>query len=121
MHEVSLAGGILKLVEDTLSREAAPLRLRRVVIEVGALAGVELRALDFALQSLRPGTVLDGSEIAIETAPGQAWCLPCGDNVPIASRLDACPRCGSFQLQPNGGTELKLRELLVDDFEPAPR
>lgn len=119
MHEVSLAGGILKLVEDTLARETCPVRLRRIVIEVGALAGVEIRALEFALEALAPGTVLEGSEIVIETAPGQAWCLHCGDNVPILSRLDACPRCGGFQLQPNGGTELRLRELLVDDPAPA--
>lgn len=119
MHELSLAGGILKLVEDTLAREATPLRLRRVVVEVGALAGVEIRALEFALGALAPGTMLEGSEIAIETAPGQAWCLHCGDNVPIGSRLDACPRCAGHQLQPNGGTGLRLRELLVDDLAPA--
>lgn len=119
MHEVSLAGGILKLVEDTLEREANPVRLRRIVIEVGALAGVEIRALEFALEALRPGTALEGSEIAIETAPGQAWCLHCGDNVPIESRLDACPRCGGFRLQAHGGTELRLRELLVEDLAPA--
>jgi hydrogenase nickel incorporation protein HypA/HybF len=35
--------------------------------------------------------------------------------VEIASRTDACPRCGTWQLTPTAGTELKVRELIVHD------
>jgi hydrogenase nickel incorporation protein HypA/HybF len=35
--------------------------------------------------------------------------------VALAARGDACPLCGSYQLQPTGGTELRVRELLVED------
>jgi hydrogenase nickel incorporation protein HypA/HybF len=35
--------------------------------------------------------------------------------VPLAARGDACPLCGSWQLQPTGGTELRVRELLVEN------
>ena len=30
-------------------------------------------------------------------------------------RGDACPRCASYRLQPTGGIELKVRELIVHD------
>ena len=49
MHEASLAGGILQLVEDAARRE----KFRRVTLlrlEAGQLAGVETRALRFALE-----------------------------------------------------------------------
>jgi hydrogenase nickel incorporation protein HypA/HybF len=35
--------------------------------------------------------------------------------VAIASRTDDCPRCGSARLQPTGGTELKVVDLIVHD------
>jgi hydrogenase nickel incorporation protein HypA/HybF len=34
--------------------------------------------------------------------------------VTIETRGDACPRCGSFQLQVTGGADLRLRELEVE-------
>ena len=55
MHELSLAGGIVRLVEDAAERE----RFRRVSLlrlEAGALSGVEVRALRFALEASVPGT-----------------------------------------------------------------
>jgi hydrogenase nickel incorporation protein HypA/HybF len=112
MHEASLAGGILRRVEDVQARERFA-GVSRLVLEAGALAGVEVRALRFALEAMAPGSVIDGAAIQIDEPPGSAWCMVCGETVPIASRADACPRCGRWQLTPTGGTELKLRELIV--------
>jgi hydrogenase nickel incorporation protein HypA/HybF len=114
MHEMSLAGGILRLVEDSAAREGFA-RVQRLTLEAGALAGVEVRALRFALEAMMPGTVLDGAQILIDEPAGRAWCMRCCDTVSIATRADACPRCGSFQLQPTAGTELKVRDLIVQD------
>ncbi len=114
MHEASLAGGILKLVEDAARREGFR-RVSALHLEAGRLAGVEVRALRFALEAIAPGTVLQGASIAIEEPEGQAWCLPCAATVPLARRGDPCPQCSSHQLQPTGGTELRVVDLLVDD------
>jgi hydrogenase nickel incorporation protein HypA/HybF len=118
MHEMSLAGGVLRVVEQAAERERFT-RVSRLTLEAGALAGVEPQALRFALQALSPGTVLEGAAIEIEQPAGQAWCLGCNRSVPIRSRLDDCPECGSAQLAPTGGTELKVRELIVHDDAPA--
>jgi hydrogenase nickel incorporation protein HypA/HybF len=118
MHELSLAGGVLRLVEDAAQREGFT-RVSRLQLEAGALAGVEVRALRFGLDALRPGTVLEGAEILIDEPPGTAWCLPCAQSIEIRSRADACPRCGGFQIQPTGGTELRVVDLWVHD-DPAP-
>jgi hydrogenase nickel incorporation protein HypA/HybF len=114
MHELSLAAGVLQLVEDAAQRERFQ-QVRRLTLQAGALAGVELRALRFALEALAPGTALEGADLVIEQAPGQAWCLQCAATVAIESRTDACPGCGGYQLQPTGGTELKVLDLLVLD------
>ena len=114
MHEASLAGGVLTLVEDAARREG----FRRVTLlrlEAGQLAGVEARALRFALEALAPGTCLDGARFEIDEPPGQAWCLACSATVVLNQRGDACPQCGSYQLQPTGGTELRVVDMMVED------
>ena len=114
MHELSLAGGVVRLVEDAAEREGFR-RVSQLRLEAGALSGVEVRALRFALDASIPGTCLEGAEILIDEPLGAAWCLRCCGTVEIASRADACPRCGGFQLQPTGGTELRVVDLLVHD------
>lgn len=114
MHEMSLAGGILQVIDDAAARDPFA-RVQRLTLEAGALAGVEVRALRFALEAIAPGTRLDGAEIVITQPPGQAWCLRCSCSVSISSRTDACPQCGSHQLQATGGTELKVLDLVVQD------
>lgn len=112
MHELSLAGGILRVLEQTRERDPFE-RVTQLRLEVGALSGVEVEALRFALESIAPHTVLAGASIEIDTPPGNAWCLPCSQSVEIRSRLDPCPRCGSYQLQPTGGTELRVVDMQV--------
>ena len=114
MHEVSLAGGILRVVEQAHVREPFA-RVSQLRLAAGALAGVEVSALRFALESLAPGTLLEGATIEIDEPPGLAYCMRCGETVEIASRSDDCPRCGSAQLQPTGGMELKVVDLIVHD------
>lgn len=114
MHEMSLAGGILQIVEDAAAREPFT-RVKRLRLEAGALAGVEVGALRFALQAIAPGTLLDGALIDIDEPPGRALCTHCGRSVDIASRADPCPACGGYPLQPTGGLDLKVRELIVHD------
>lgn len=114
MHEASLAGGVLQLVEDAAKREQFS-RLVSLRLEAGQLAGVDAQALRFALDSLAPGTLLEGADIQIEEPLGQAWCLTCAQTVPIAQRGDDCPLCGGFQLQPTGGQELRVLDMMVSD------
>ena len=114
MHELSLAQGILGLVEAAAARERFS-RVRVLHLAAGALAGVEVSALRFALASMAPGTCLDGARIDIDEPPGAAWCVGCQQAVAILSRLDPCPQCGSMRLQVTGGADLRVVALLVDD------
>lgn len=114
MHEASLAGGVLQLVEDTARREGFS-RLLELHLAAGELSGVDPRALRFALEALAPGTLLQGAQILIDEPAGEAWCMACAATVPLARRGDACPSCGGFQLQPTGGLELRVVDMRVSD------
>ena len=114
MHEISLAGSVLKLVEDAAEREGFSL-VRVLRLEVGQLAQVELHALRFALESMAPGTVLAGATLEFEQPEGQAWCAACQTTVPYAQRGQACPLCGGYALQVTAGDGLRVIDLLVSD------
>lgn len=114
MHEASLAGGILQLVEDCARREGFR-RVTQLRLEVGRLAGVEPRALRFSLEAIAPGTYLEGARIEFDETEGQAWCLPCGTTVSLPQRGMACPQCGGYQLQPVAGTEMRVIDMRVTD------
>lgn len=114
MHEMSLAGGILRIAEQAAEREHFA-RVTLLRLEAGSLSGVEPRALRFALEAMSPGTCLDGAQLEIDTPDGSAWCLRCSQTVPLKERGDACPHCHGHQLQPTGGTELRVVDMLVQD------
>lgn len=114
MHEMSLAGGILQLVEDAARREHF-VRVRSIRLEAGRFSGVEIPALRFALEAMTPGTCLEGARVDVDEPAGTAWCLQCECVVALADRLDGCPQCGGHRLHVTGGTELRVIELRVDD------
>ena len=113
MHEMSLAEGILQIIEAA-ARQQGFARVREVRLEIGQLAGVELEALRFCLDSVLQGSLAEGARIDVDHTPGTGWCMLCGTTVPITSFFDPCPRCGGHQVQPTGGTQMRVKDLLVE-------
>ncbi|MDR3055717.1 MAG: hydrogenase maturation nickel metallochaperone HypA [Zoogloeaceae bacterium] len=113
MHEMSLAEGILEVVEATARRERAR-RVKRVILEIGALAGVEIEALRFCFNAVTRTTLAEHAALDIITTAGRGWCLPCGLEVPLTALADACPHCGSFQVQPVAGMEMRVKEIDIE-------
>lgn len=114
MHELTLACEILELVENAARRENFQ-RVACLHLEAGALAGVEVGALRFALESIANGTCLQGAQVRIDEPPGVAWCERCQDHVSLMSRTEPCPLCDGYPLRPTGGERLRVVDLLVQD------
>jgi hydrogenase nickel incorporation protein HypA/HybF len=112
MHEMSLAEGVLGVLEDSARRQGFR-AVKTVWLEIGRLAAVELDALQFSFDVIKRGTLADGARLQIVDVPGAAWCMKCGDMVAIDERGAACPACGSYQLQIAGGADMRVRELEV--------
>lgn len=113
MHEMSLAEGILQVLETTATQQQFT-QVKTVWLEIGALAGVEVSALEFAFEVVRRGTLADQAQLVIINLPAQAWCMPCAQVVEIRQRFEACPHCGSYQLQVSAGDEMRIKELEVE-------
>ena len=119
MHELSLAGEVLLLVEEQAARHGFT-RVRVLRLEAGQLAGVDVAALRFALESVAGGTVLEGARFEIDEPPGQATCLQCGASVTVSQRGEACSVCGDYRLQHTGGMALRVIDMDVSDDGATP-
>lgn len=113
MHELAICESIRGAIEEQAAISHFEV-VRRVTLEIGALAGVEPEALRFGFDVAMRGSVAEAATLVVIECPAAAWCLPCGANVSIAARYDPCPRCGSHQLQVTAGEELRIKELEVD-------
>lgn len=112
MHEMSLAEGVMQIVEDSARREGFA-SVRAVRLEIGELAGVEIDALRFCFDVVARGTVAEGAALDIVRVPGEGRCLDCGATALLKERFDACPLCGGTNVKMTSGDELRVAELEV--------
>lgn len=113
MHEMSIAEGVIQLLEEqALAQQFS--RVKKLWLEIGPLASVDTASLQFCFEAVSRHTLAESAVLEIIETPGLAWCLGCETQVGIRQRFDACPDCGSYQLQVIQGDELRVKELEVD-------
>ncbi|NBB98006.1 MAG: hydrogenase maturation nickel metallochaperone HypA [Alphaproteobacteria bacterium] len=112
MHEMSLAEGIRSTVIEQAQAQGFA-RVTRVRLEIGRFAGVEKPALEFAFDVVMRGSPAEGAELQMIDLPGRALCYDCVAEVEIDDRLDPCPRCGGGKLMPQGGDEMRIKDMEV--------
>lgn len=112
MHEMSLAEGVLQLIEDA-SRRQEFAKVTAVWLEIGQLSGVEIEAMKFCFDAVMRDSIAAGARLEIIALPGTGWCLACAMSVPMTEVFGECPRCGGYQMQVTGGNEMRVKELEV--------
>lgn len=112
MHEMSIAGSLIDLIEEEARRNGFT-RVRCISVKLGALGHVEPEALLFCFDAAARGTVAEGARLSVETVPGAGWCPRCRREVAIAQRYDLCPVCRNSHVECRAGDELRLAELEV--------
>ncbi|WP_425052422.1 hydrogenase maturation nickel metallochaperone HypA [Psychromarinibacter sp. S121] len=112
MHEMSLCEGIRRVVDQAAASDEIA-RVTRVRLEIGRFAGVEKHALTFAWDIVMKGSKAEGAALEMIDLPGVALCYDCMKQVEIADRLDPCPDCGGGKLMPEGGDEMRIKDMEV--------
>ena len=67
----------------------------------------------FAFDVVMRGSVAEEAELVTLDLPGRAICYDCMKEVEIEDRLDPCPECGGGKLMPQGGDEMRIKDLEV--------
>lgn len=112
MYEQALAESVVRIAENT-ARQHGGTHVSAVKLEVGLLAGVEIGALRRCFTTASQASLVEGARLVIEQPGGRAWCVPCGESVPLSSLGEPCPRCGSHRLEVTSGNELTVCEIEV--------
>ncbi len=114
MHEMSLAMHIVDLAASRAQQEGAS-RVSAIELEVGAMAGVMVEALEFCFEAAARNTVVEGATLATRLVEGRGTCLTCGVSHLMVEVHAICPSCGGSLLHDEGGMELRLRSITIDD------
>ncbi len=113
MHELSIAQNIIEIVNDTFTKAKAK-TVNEIEIEIGKFSGVELDALEFALETSMEQTHLENAKVDIISVEGKGSCKNCGNNFVLKSLYDDCPECGSAAIEILSGKELRVKSINVD-------
>jgi hydrogenase nickel incorporation protein HypA/HybF len=111
VHELGLCEGILEAVE----RRAAGRRVTRVRVRVGARHRVVESAFDQSFALVAQGTVADGAAVDLVVVPVTVTCLDCRQVAEATDVLAACPACGALDLEVEGGDELILEAIQLEE------
>ncbi len=112
MHEARIAESIIDEIEDLIRQGRITGRVRTVCLRVGRLTAVVHENLRFLFGVLSEGTLLEKTELQIETAQAFATCRACGAGFEIQDIAFLCPSCDSAEIGLVGG-----RELMIDAVE----
>lgn len=84
-------------------------RVHRIVLRIGALAGVEPESLRFAFEVVTRDTLAADAELQVDGVPARAYCAACAEEFGVdGGAIMACPRCGQFSGDLRQGRELEL-------------
>ena len=114
MHELSLAGSIVDIVE-----EYVPAGQRRAVksvrLKVGVQAGVVIDSLEFCFSAITTHTSLEGARLEVERVPFSLTCRSCNSTISDSNGILRCPSCGGNEVSIISGTELQVTEIELHD------
>lgn len=105
MHELGITQNIILIVAE----HAGGQRVKRVVLEVGTLAGVMPESIRFCFDVVAAGTALEGAVLEIREIEPRARCKTCGTEFIQVTLLSPC-ECGSHSLDRLTGQELNIKE-----------
>lgn len=69
MHELSLAGSVLRIIEDVARRERFN-RVKSLRLQIGRLSAIEPEALRFSFEVVVRGSVAEGARLDIVETTG---------------------------------------------------
>jgi hydrogenase nickel incorporation protein HypA/HybF len=119
MHEMSIVVSFVKTAEEFAVKNHAA-KVLRVVLQVGEISGIVPRYLHEFYPVVVEGTILEGSELVIETIEASVFCTNCGMTYNPTKTDLKCPSCGSEQCDVIDGRSLFIKEIGIEEPSSSP-
>jgi hydrogenase nickel incorporation protein HypA/HybF len=117
MHELAICQALISQVEDVVRERSA--RVKRVLVGIGPLSGVEPRLLEDAYPLASAGTCADGSQLATEQISVRVRCRTCKFESDAEPNRLLCGACGDWRTDLLSGDELMLLRVELETQEDA--
>ena len=114
MHELSIAQGLLEIIEQE-ARPYPGARVTRVLVRIGKLSAVVPDALRFAFEAITQGGIAEGAVLEIEEVPLTIRCHQCDEVFTIDDPFMLCPQCEGTDVEMLSGRELEIRSMEIDN------
>lgn len=110
MHELGI---LYHVVEQVVSVAKANrlTRVERLVLQVGEMSGVIPRFLTACYPAAADGTLLENTELQIETVQARGRCRACGQEFALVEHRRTCPQCASREHEILSGREFMIKEI----------
>ncbi len=116
MHELSIAGSIIRETERRLREAGVPPGDARLIrVRVGDLSGVDAGALAEIMRELLPRSALAGATAEIARDPARIVCALCGELDAATPFRLACPSCGADPESVHGGRDVVVESVEAED------
>lgn len=117
MHEMSIVQALIEQVEIEIRESDEAGVVRGLDVVIGRLSGVHVDSIEFAFEVLSPGTIADGAELRISCPSAVIDCRECSNRQPMDGMSMHCPNCGSGDVTIEGGRELLLQSIELEQNE----
>jgi len=111
---MSIVQALIEQVEAEVEKSGQPGHVIGLDLIVGRLSGVHVDSIRFAYEVLAPGTILEGSALRISEPAAYSNCRTCGAREVIEELSMYCPRCGSGEIAIDGGRDLLLQSIELE-------
>jgi hydrogenase nickel incorporation protein HypA/HybF len=111
---MSIVQALMEQVEAEIENSGQRGRVKGLDLAIGRLSGVHVDAIRFAFELLSPGTIVDGAELRIAEPHAFVTCRDCKARQQMDELLMSCPDCGSDDIAIEGGRELLLQSIELE-------
>ena len=113
MHEMSIALSIIDVAAGQAKKENAS-KVTEIELDIGTMSGVEITALNFALEIAVIDSILEKSEVKINQIRARSECLECGHIFDTESVVAPCPICNELNTRIVNGRELQVKSITIE-------
>lgn len=114
MHELNICLSLIRLLENQLTEHHTNKNIKKIWVEVGELAGIEMDALKFSFPIAASKSVAEKAILKIIPIAGCAWCNSCKNHIVIKTFFDSCVKCGCYDFRIIRGKELRILKIEVE-------
>lgn len=115
VHELGIVQELISLAEQELLKAGFEGTVSSITVRVGRLSGANPEALRFAFENSATESLLAGAELIIVEINPICKCSECGAEQEISDYIFTCPACGSNNIVIQGGADLNLESMEVED------